>query len=202
MRIIGLTGNIASGKSTVAARLAAKGAHVIDADQLARDAVAPGTPALTAILERWGPGVGSAAKGLDRAALRQIVFRDAAARAELDAIVHPAIAALRESALDRARAAGTQIVVCDIPQLFEAGLEDTVQEIVLVDAPAAHRRARLHAHRALTGDDADAMIAAQMPSERKRARAHHVIENSGTVDELHAKVDALWETLDPRTQRG
>ncbi len=202
MRIIGLTGNIASGKSSVAARLAAHGAHVIDADQLARDAVAPGTPGLAAILERWGPAVGSAAAGLDRAALRKIVFRNARERAALDAIVHPAIAALREAALDRARAAGAEIVVCDIPLLFEAGLEDTVDEIILVDAPADIRRARLLANRALSAEEADDMIAAQMPSERKRTRAHHVLENTGSLEALAAKVDALWETLDPRARRG
>lgn len=202
MRIIGLTGNIGAGKSAVSARLASQGARVIDADQLARDVVAPGTPTLGAILARWGPAVGSSDAGLDRAALRRIVFRDATERAALDAIVHPAIAALRETALARALGEGAEIVVCDIPLLFEAGLEETVEEIILVDAPAELRRARLLASRALTGDEADAMIAAQMPSERKRARAHHVIENTGSLESLYAKVDALWKTLDPRARRG
>lgn len=202
MRIIGLTGNIASGKSAVATRLASLGALVIDADQLARDAVAPGTPALAAILKRWGPAVGSPTAGLDRAALRRIVFRSAPERAALDAIVHPAIAALRDAALDAARKAGAEIVVCDIPLLFEAGLEDTVDEIILVDAPEEIRRERLLTHRALTADEANAMIAAQMPSHLKRVRAHHVLENTGTLAALHTKVDALWKTLDPRARRG
>jgi dephospho-CoA kinase len=202
MRIVGLTGNIAAGKSAVAARLAAHGATVIDADQLARDAVAPGTPAHTAIRARWGHAVLGADGGLDRAALRRIVFRDERERAALDAIVHPEIARARAAAVERARAAGAVVVVCDIPLLFEAGLEDTVDLIVLVEAPPEVRRARLLAHRALSGDEADAMIAAQMPSERKRARAHVVIDNSGTRDELAARVDAFWATLDPRVRAG
>jgi len=202
MRIIGLTGNIGAGKSAVAARLAARGATVIDADQLAREAVAHGTPALAAIRARWGPSVLAADGTVDRPALRRIIFRDAKERAALDAIVHPEIGRLRDAAIERARSAGVKIVVCDIPLLFEAGLESTVDEIVLVDAPAELRRARLLAHRALTGDEADAMIAAQMPSERKRARAHYVIDNSGTLAQLAARTDELWATLDPRSQRG
>ena len=202
MRVIGLTGNIGAGKSAVAARLAARGATIIDADQLAREAVASGTPGLAAIRERWGPTVLTPDGGLDRAALRRIIFRDAMERAALDAIVHPEIGRLRDAAVERARDAGASIVICDIPLLFEAGLEGTVDQIILVDAPADIRRARLLAHRALSGDEADAMIAAQMPSERKRARAHFVIENGGTLAELAERTDELWETLDPRAQRG
>lgn len=202
MRVIGLTGNIGAGKSAVAARLASHGATVIDADQLARDAVAPGTPGLAAIHARWGAAVISADGTLDRAALRRIIFRDAKERAALDAIVHPEIGRLRDAAIERARDAGTRIVICDIPLLFEAGLESTVDQIVLVDAPADIRRSRLLAHRALSGDEADAMIAAQMPSERKRARAHFVIDNSGSLAQLAARTDELWSTLDPRAQRG
>ena len=202
MRIIGLTGNIGAGKSVVAARLASRGATIIDADQLAREAVAPGTPGLAAIRARWGPAVLTADGELDRKALRRIVFRDARERLALDAIVHPEIGRLRDAAIERARAAGATLVICDIPLLFEAGLEKTVDQIILVDAPAELRRARLLAHRALSGDEADAMIAAQMPSERKRAGAHFVIDNSGTLAQLAARTDELWATLDPRAQRG
>lgn len=195
MRTIGLTGNIGAGKSTVAARLAALGAHVIDADLLAREAVAPGAPALAAIAQRWGPGLLSADGTLDRAALRRIVFADPAERAALDAIVHPEVARLRDLAVTAAASAGIELVVCDIPLLFEAGLEHTVDEIILVDAPVPVRRERLIRDRGLPPAEADAMIAAQMPSERKRTRATYVIENAGSREELEARVDALWHTL-------
>jgi len=202
MRIIGLTGNIAAGKSAVAARLAALGAHLVDADLLAREAVAPGSPALAAIVERWGPAMLTTTGALDRAALRQIVFSDAAERAALDAIVHPEVARRRVTAVAAAEAAGAELVVCDIPLLFEAGLEDSVDAIVLVDAPEAVRRERLIRDRSLSPAEADAMIAAQMPSDLKRARADYVIENTGTREALAAQVDALWQTLDPRSRRG
>lgn len=195
MRIIGLTGNIAAGKSAVAARLSALGAHLVDADLLAREAVAPGSPALETIVARWGPAMLTPAGTLDRAALRRIVFADAAERAALDAIVHPEVARRRETAVAAAEAAGADVVVCDIPLLFEAGLEDTVDAVILVDAPEAVRRERLIRDRGLSPAEADAMIAAQMPSERKRARADYIIENAGTRDELIARVDALWPTL-------
>lgn len=195
MRIVGLTGNVAAGKSAVAARLAEHGALVIDADVLAREAVGPGRPALARIVERWGRGVLRPDGTLDRAALRRIVFADPAERAALDAIVHPAVARLRDAAVETARRRGESIVVCDIPLLFEVGLEDTVDTIVLVDAPAAVRRERLIRDRGLAPEEADAMIAAQWPSETKRAHAHHVIDNTGTREALDAQVDALWEAL-------
>ena len=202
MRLIGLTGNIAAGKSAVAARLAALGAHLVDADVLAREAVAPGSPALAAIAARWGPGVLTSARALDRAALRRIVFNDPAERAALDAIVHPEVARRRETAVAAAAAAGADLVICDIPLLFEAGLEDTVDAIILVDAPIAVRRERLIRDRGLSPTEADAMMAAQMPSDLKRARADFIIENAGTRDALTAQVDALWQTLDPRSPHG
>lgn len=195
MLIVGLTGNIASGKSAVASRLAELGALIVDADILAREAVEKGRPALAAIRERWGDAVLRADGSLDRAALRRIVFTDPAERGALDAIVHPAVERLRNAALETARRRGESVVVCDVPLLFEAGLERTVDRIVLVDAPAATRRARLVDHRKLAPAEADAMIAAQAPSEGKRARAHYVVENDGTRDELDARVDALWEWI-------
>lgn len=198
MHIVGLTGNIAAGKSAVAARLAALGAPVIDADLLARAAVEPGTPALAAIAARWGAGVLAPDGRLDRAALRRIVFADPAERRALDAIVHPEVARLRDAAVAAERARGATIVVCDIPLLFEAGLEGTVDTIVLVDAPVATRRARLVRDRGLTPAEADAMIESQRPAEAKRGRAHLVIDNDGTRAELDAKVDALWATLRAR----
>ncbi|MBX3133839.1 MAG: dephospho-CoA kinase [Gemmatimonadaceae bacterium] len=195
MLVLGLTGNIAAGKSVVAARLAALGAPIVDADLLAREAVEPGAPALAAIVARFGPGVLAADGRLDRAALRRIVFTDAAARDALNAIVHPEVDRLRRAALARLRASGATVVVCDIPLLFEAGLESAVDRIILVDAPAAVRKERLIRDRGLSPAEADAMIAAQMPPESKRAQAHHLLDNSGSREALDAQVDALWAEL-------
>lgn len=202
MLIVGLTGNIAAGKSVVATRFVAHGATLVDADQLARQAVAKGTPALAAIVERWGTGVLTGDGALDRVVLRRIIFADRAERAALDAIVHPEVARLRDEAVAAARAAGARVVVCDIPLLFEVGIEDSVDKIVLVDAPEALRRERLMQDRRLSPAEADAMIAAQMPSERKRARADFVIDNVGTREELERRADEVWAALDPRNQPG
>jgi len=195
MRIIGLTGNIASGKSTVARLLAGHGAPVIDADVLARDAVAPGTAVLRRIADRWGPGVLAADGALDRAALRHRVFGAPAELEALNAIVHPEVARLRDAALARERAAGAPLVVCDIPLLFEAGLAGSVDAIVLVDAPRDLRLDRLVRERGLDPAEAAEMIAAQMPAELKRARAQFVIENAGSVEALAARVDEVWRAL-------
>ncbi|MCL4214193.1 MAG: dephospho-CoA kinase [Gemmatimonadales bacterium] len=195
MLIVGLTGNIAAGKSMVAQRLAALGATVIDADHLAREAVRPGTRALRRIVDRWGVGVLMPDGTLDRTALREIVFADDVERAALDAIVHPEVALLREEEVAAARARGDRLVVCDIPLLFEVGLEGEMDRVVLVDAPPEVRRERLIRDRGLSASAASAMMAAQMPSQRKRDRAHHLIDNDGTVEELDAKVRALHAEL-------
>ena len=203
MLIVGLTGNIAAGKSAVAARLAELGALIIDADILAREAVEPGRPALAAIVGRWGNDVLRPDGSLDRAALRRIVFSDPAERAALDAIVHPAVDRLRVAAIETARRRGETLVICDIPLLFEAGLEHTVGIVVLVDAPVELRRARLINDRKLPPEEADAMIAAQLPSAEKRARADHIIDNDGTLEQLDERVAALWQALlDPRSRVG
>lgn len=203
MRIVGLTGNIAAGKSAVAARLAELGALIIDADILAREAVEPGRPALAAIVGRWGNDVLRPDGSLDRAALRRIVFSDPAERAALDAIVHPAVDRLRIAAIETARRRGETLVICDIPLLFEAGLEHKVDIVVLVDAPVELRRARLINDRTLPPEEADAMIAAQMPSAEKRARADQIIDNDGTLEQLDERVAALWQSLlDPRSRVG
>ena len=203
MLIVGLTGNIAAGKSAVAARLAELGALIIDADILAREAVEPGRPALAAIAGRWGNDVLRPDGSLDRAALRRIVFSDPAERAALDAIVHPAVDRLRVAAIETARRRGETLVICDIPLLFEAGLEHKVDIVVLVDAPVELRRARLINDRTLPPEEADAMIAAQLPSAEKRARADHIIDNDGTLEQLDERVAALWQSLlDPRSRVG
>lgn len=192
---VGLTGNIASGKSSVARVWRALGARLIDADELARRAVAPGSPGLAAIVERWGPGVLDADGALERAALRDIVFRDPAERAALEAIVHPEVARLREEEHARAAAEGAEIVVSDIPLLFEVGLEGEFDRVVLVHAGEAVRRERIVRDRELSAVEAQRMIEAQMPSEEKLARADLVIVNEGTIEELESRAREVWEAL-------
>jgi dephospho-CoA kinase len=192
MLVVGLTGNIAAGKSTVARMLGTRGVPVIDADVLARDAVAPGTGALAAIVARWGPGIMGPDGTLDRAALGRIVFASPGERAALDAIVHPEVKARRDALLAAARARGDRVVVCDIPLLFEADLVRDVDVVLLVDAPRAVRLERLMHDRGLAPADAAAMIDAQLPSEQKRARANYVIDNDGPLPALADRVRAAW----------
>jgi dephospho-CoA kinase len=192
---VGLTGNIAAGKSSVAEVWRALGATVVDADELSRRVVEPGTPAHAAIAAEWGPWVLEEGGGLDRAALRRIVFADPDARARLEGIVHPAVAALRDEHYREAQARGDRLVVADIPLLFEVGMADEFDVVVLVDAPAETRLARLVGDREMDADEALRMIQAQMPSELKRARADYVIENNGTRGDLEDRARGLWREL-------
>ncbi len=195
---LALTGNIASGKSTVAALLAAHGATIIDADRLAREVVNPGTPALAAIVDRFGAAVLLPDGTLDRAQLRAIVFRDPVARSALNAIVHPAVSRLREARVHDAAARGDAVVISDIPLLFEVGLEHAFAGVILVDAPAAVRLARLVSHRGLSVDEGQAMIDAQWPAARKRAGATWIIDNDRSPEALQPLVLALWRELQAR----
>ncbi|HXL86442.1 MAG TPA: dephospho-CoA kinase [Gemmatimonadaceae bacterium] len=192
---IGLTGNIASGKSEIARMLADRGATVIDADLLAREAVQPDTQALRDIIKRWGKDVLKEDGSLDRAALRQIVFADQSELDALNRIVHPGVTRLRDREIAQARERGDPIVICVIPLLFERNIVDEFDAIVLVDAPRPVRLERLVATRGMEATDAMNMIASQMPAELKRARADYVIENSGSLQDLERDVDALWSSL-------
>jgi dephospho-CoA kinase len=192
---VGLTGNIAAGKSSVAEVWRSLGATVVDADELARRAVEPGTPAHAAIAAEWGPWVLEDGGELDRAALRQIVFADPEARARLEGIVHPAVAALRDEHYREAASRGDRLVVADIPLLFEVGMADEFDVVVLVDAPEEVRLQRLVADRGLDADEARRMIAAQMPAELKRARADVVIPNVGTRGDLQDRARDVWRDL-------
>ena len=192
---IGLTGNIASGKSEIAKMLADRGATVIDADLLAREAVQPETQALKDIVKRWGKDVLKQDGSLDRAALRQIVFADQSELDALNRIVHPGVTRLRDREIALARERGDPIVVCVIPLLFERNIVDEFDAIVLVDAPRPLRLERLVAARGMEATDAMNMIASQMPAELKRARADYVIENNGSIQDLERDVDALWSSL-------
>jgi dephospho-CoA kinase len=199
MLVVGLTGNVASGKSSVAQLLAARGATIVDADVLARLAVEPGTPAHASIAARWGKSVFHADGTLDRAALRHIVFSEPAELEALNAIVHPAVERLRTQAIEAAHARGDRIVICDIPLLFEKKLQADYDVIVLVDAPKAVRLERLTTRRGMPHDDAVHMIAAQMPAELKRAHADFVIDNDRDQRALSRRVDEVWAALEART---
>lgn len=198
---IGLTGNIASGKSEIAKMLADRGATVIDADLLAREAVEPETQALRDIVKRWGKDVLNEDGSLDRAALRRIVFADQSELDALNRIVHPGVTRLRDREIAQARDRGDPLVICVIPLLFERNIVDEFDAIVLVDSPRPLRLERLVATRGMEATDAMNMIASQMPAELKRARADYVIENNGSLEDLERDVNALWSSLQRDAQR-
>ena len=192
---VALTGNIAAGKSTVVELFRRWGATVIDADVLTREAQAPGTEVLAAIAQRFGTDVLAADGSLDRAALRAKVMGDDAALSALNGIVHPAVRRRRDELQRAAAARGDALLVNDIPLLFEALDPAAFDRVVLVDAPLAVRRTRLRMLRGLSNEEADRMLAAQMPAERKRPRSHHVIENDGTIAELEPRARAVFDAL-------
>jgi len=191
---VGLTGGIGSGKSTVSALLAERGAYIIDYDLLAREAVAEGTPALAAIVERFGSGVLLPDGTLDRPALGAIVFGDESARRELEAITHPAIGELAW-ARDGA-APENAVIVHDHPLLIEVGLDKLVDLVVVVDVPEDAQVDRLVELRSMSEADVRARIAAQSDRSSRLAAADVVIDNSGSLEDLLASVNDLWERLE------
>lgn len=198
---VALTGNIAAGKSSVVERFRRWGATVVDADELARDAQAPGSAVLAAIAQRFGADVLAADGSLDRVALRAKVMGDDAALAALNAIVHPAVRRRRDELHRAAEQRGDLILVNDIPLLFEVLDPTQFDLVILVDAPVAVRRTRLRTLRGLSNEDADRMIAAQMPSERKRPKSHLVIDNEGTLEQLEARAREAFEEVRRRAAR-
>jgi dephospho-CoA kinase len=192
-RFIGLTGSIATGKTTVAQLLVKHGAALLDADVVAREVVEPGQPAFDEIAARF-PGVVVAGQ-LDRKKLGDRIFGDPAERAALNAITHPRIQA---RVLERTVALaekGVPVVIYDAALLIENRLHEAMEGVILVVAPPAVQRQRLIARNGLTGEEADARIAAQMPQEEKRKFATWVIDNGGTLADTQKQVAALWETL-------
>jgi dephospho-CoA kinase len=189
---VGLTGGIASGKSLVAADLAARGAIVIDADVLARQVVEPGTPALAAIVERFGRQVLTDGQ-LDRSRLSEIVFADPLARRDLERIVHPAVRA-RAVELERA-ADGAAVVVHVIPLLVETGQQQNFDFVVTVDVDQEAQIQRLRARNGFSRAEAEARIAAQATREDRRAAADVVLDNTGTLARLSDQIAALWAVL-------
>jgi dephospho-CoA kinase len=192
MRKLGLTGGIGSGKSTVAARLAELGAVVIDADALAREVVAVGTPGLAAVVARFGAQFVLPDGSLDRPGLGGLVFSDPAALADLNAIVHPLVARRTEELV---QAAGQDaVVVYDVPLLVENGLAGGFDAVLVVEAPLELRLARL-AGRGMDADTARARMAQQADDAERRAVASVVVDNSGTREQLQAQVDRAWRSL-------
>lgn len=194
--LIALTGGIASGKSTIAARLQAHGAVVVDADRIVRDVQRAGSPVLAGIADAFGADVIAPDGELDRAALGARVFGDAEAIARLNAIVHPAVRA--ESARRFAEAAETApdaVVVYDVPLLVEARAGDPWELIVVAHAPASVRRDRLVRLRGMTTDAADARLASQVSDDERLALADVVVDTSGSMDETDRQVDELWRDL-------
>ena len=193
MITVGLTGGIGSGKSEVARLLAARGAVVVDADALAREAVEPGTPGLAAVVAEFGPEVLAADGSLDSAALGRVVFGDDARRAALEAIVHPYVG--RRSAELMAAAPPGSVVIYDVPLLVEKGLQAGYDVVIVVDAADDVRLRRLVEVRGMPEADARARMAAQAPRSARLAVADHVVPNDQGFGELADEVDALWARL-------
>ena len=197
---VGLTGSLAAGKSSVGRLLETLGARRIDADELARRAVRPGSAALEEIRRIWGDGILAADGSLDRGAMRAVVFGDPRARARLEEIVHAEVRALRDGWHAEAERAGARIIVDEIPLLFELGMDDQFDTVVVVDADPAVRRARAMAARGWTADEFEAIDASQLAPEDKVARADHVIRNDGDEAALERAVVAVWRALETRAR--
>lgn len=200
MLLVGLTGGIGSGKSTVAGMLRDRGAVVIDADDLARRAVEPGSHGYAQVLRRFGPSVVSLKGDLDRERLASLVFADADARRDLEAIVHPEVARLFAEATEPYRDTD-RVVVYDVPLLAENRLEGMFDVVVVVRAEEAERLARL-SRRGMPAPEARDRIAAQATDEERERVATVVIANDGSLEALEARIDALWSELRGRTGEG
>jgi dephospho-CoA kinase len=201
---VALTGGIATGKSYCASRLAALGAPVIDADVLARDAVAPGTAGLAAVAARFGGAVLAADGCLNRSALADIVFADPAARADLEAIVHPFVYHRIRQWFDdlESRDPGPTAAVASIPLLYETRREDDFDQVVVAACSRQQQIERLMARDALSLDEARARLASQWPIEEKARRADYVVDTSGTFEETDRQVEDVWRRLSEESTSG
>lgn len=202
-RVLALSGGIGTGKSTVSAMLRARGAVVIDADEIVHRLQARGAPMLAELVAAFGPEILDAEGGLDRKRLGDRVFGDVEARRRLNSIVHPKVGIEMARQLDEARRAGAPLVVLDVPLLFEGRASGArggasalpFEATVLVYAPRAVQLARTLARDGCSAEQAEARIAAQMPIDDKRALADHVIDNGGSLEATERQVDALWRQL-------
>jgi dephospho-CoA kinase len=195
MRLVGLTGGIASGKSTFAEALRNLGVPVIDADRLAREAVRAGSPALAAIVGEFGPGVVGPDRELDRKGMAARVFSDPLARARLEAIVHPAVRTAVAAETARLAAEGHDLAFYDVPLLYERGLDGEVDCVVLVHCPPDVQVSRLRARDGLGQAEAEARLGAQLPIDEKAARADVVVSNEGDIASLQARAGPLLRAL-------
>ena len=195
LKVFGLTGGIGSGKSEVAKRLLERGLPVVNADQLARLAVLPGSPGLAEIAGYFGNEVVTATGELDRAGLAQRVFSDESARRALDAIVHPIVRELAAEHFQAIAARGEPLACYEVPLLYEGGLERTLSPVVVVSSPTPLIRARLKARDGYTGAQIEARIAAQMPLDEKVLRADYVLQNDGSLAQLRERTDAVFDAL-------
>jgi len=196
MKLVALSGGIASGKSTIARRLAEHGAVHVDADQLAREAVAAGSPGLAAIAARFGSAVIAADGTLDRAALGSVVFDDAEALEALNAIVHPEVRRIGQQRIAVAKAADPDaVVVYDVPLLVEANVSMPWDLVVIAEAPAEMRKRRMIELRGMSAEDAERRIANQASDAERRAVADVIIDTGGSEAYTLEQVDALWERL-------
>ena len=195
MRLVGLTGGIASGKSTFAAALRDLGAPVIDADAIARAAVRRDSPALREIARTFGRGVLGPDGELDRRAMAAMVFADPAARTRLESIVHPAVRAAVAAETSRLAASGHDLAFYDVPLLYESGLEREVDCVVVVHAPRALQLSRLQARDGMSRDEAEARLGAQLPVDEKARRADVVVSNEGDVASLRSRAAPLLAAL-------
>ncbi|HEV2035949.1 MAG TPA: dephospho-CoA kinase [Candidatus Dormibacteraeota bacterium] len=194
MKLIGLTGGAGSGKSTVATMLRGLGAVVVDADEAAHAVYEPGTPGFAAVIREFGDYYVRDGR-IDRQRLGELVFKDAASRRRLNAIVHPLVREWMAARTVEAAERGATVVVQDVPLLFENGLERLYSSVVVAYVPEELQLERLVKGRGFTPERARAVIAAQVPIEEKRRRAHHVIDNSATTEQTRAQVEQLWTLL-------
>lgn len=194
MKLVGLTGGVGSGKSTVAEMMRELGADVVDADEATHAVYEPGSPGFDAVVREFGDEYVDGGR-IDRSRLGALVFRDDDARRRLNSIVHPLVREWMAQRTAEAAERGAEVVVQDVPLLFENGLERLFSTVVLVYVPEEVQVERLVSGRSFTPERARAMIAAQMPIESKRGLAHHVISNSGTREETLAQVKAVWKQL-------
>jgi dephospho-CoA kinase len=193
--VVGLTGGIGSGKSTVSSLLAAKGAVIVDADEVVREQQRPGTPVFDAMVERFGPGIVAADGMLDRAAVADVVFGDRQALEDLNKIVHPAVGA--EIARRMEELSGTDaVVVLDVPLLVEAKRGYPLAGLIVIDVDPDIAVERLVMQRGMTEEDARSRISRQASREERRARADVVIDNRGTPSDLARQVDAVWDWIE------
>jgi len=199
--MVALTGNVASGKSEVAAIWSRAGVPVVLADDLARDVVAPGSPGLEAVVQAFGEEILAPDGGFDRAGLRDRVFRDPAERRRLEGILHPLIGAERDRWVRERREEGASLVVAEIPLLYELGLEEEFDVVVVVDAEKEERKRRLVENRGMEAGEASRIMGAQMAEQDKVARADFVLDNSSTLSELEIRALALLDLLRARSRQ-